>query len=256
MKNRNVWQTKKTGCQINRHKVKKWYQKTFKVYIHQHQTTCIYFSILHLWYHCHMDEIKSDTTPNRYATDSGLFAVSSYQIHTCRICLLLTIGKRLSALELTRQSQEFYHVQPPEWWRAEESMKCLPMGSKSASTGNEVSRCRTDIWSASRKPHVFLTATGLLTLRGIFGNHCFPKKINPDFIILQGGFTVTGFSCVLLCKTAVRYLPVGHLHCGNCKISRFLKHGTGLYWQLDDLKCNLWKYKSCYMEVCFSAYCL
>ena len=85
------------------------------------------------------------------------------------------------------------------------------------STGNELSRCRTDIWSASRKPHVFLTATGLLTLRGIFGNHCFPKKINPDFIILQGGFTVTGFSCVLLCKTAVRYLAVGHLHCGNCK---------------------------------------
>ena len=107
MKNRNVRQTEKTGCQKNRYKVKKWYRKTFKVYIHQYQTTCIYFSILYLWYHCHMDEIKSDTTPNRYATDSGLFAVSSYQIHTCRICLLLTIGKIPFVLELVSQLWRF-----------------------------------------------------------------------------------------------------------------------------------------------------
>ena len=54
-----------------------------------------------------MDEIKSETTQNRYATDLGLFAVSFYQIHTCRICLFLTIGKRPPALELTSQFQRF-----------------------------------------------------------------------------------------------------------------------------------------------------
>ena len=107
MKNRNVWQSEETGCQKNRHKVKKWDRKTFKVI---HTLTPDHLRLLFntasviplpngwnkVWFN-----------PKPVYNWFGIVCCFFYQIHTCRICLLLTIGKRPPALELTSQFQRF-----------------------------------------------------------------------------------------------------------------------------------------------------